>query len=118
MAGIKETPRQKLISLMYLVLMAMLAMNVSGAILDKFYVLDTSLKNSVHERSGSNRDIVSNMAKVIQERGNKADERKAYEFAKEVRGRLDKIRVKLDGIREEVLTKSCLLYTSPSPRDA
>ena len=33
MAGGKETPRQKMIGLMYLVLMALLAMNVSKDIL-------------------------------------------------------------------------------------
>ena len=34
MAGAKETPRQKLISLMYLVFITMLALNVSKEVLD------------------------------------------------------------------------------------
>jgi len=36
MAGAKETPRQKLISLMYLVFITMLALNVSKEVLDGF----------------------------------------------------------------------------------
>lgn len=44
MAGGKETPRQKMIGMMYLVLTAMLALNVSSAILLKFQFLDESLQ--------------------------------------------------------------------------
>ena len=40
MAGGKETPRQKLINLMYLVLLAMLALQVSAAIIQKFQFLN------------------------------------------------------------------------------
>ena len=36
MAGAKETPRQKLISLMYLVFITILALNVSKEVLDGF----------------------------------------------------------------------------------
>jgi len=43
MSGAKETPRQKLIGLMYLVLMAMLAMNVSKDVLDAFITINGSL---------------------------------------------------------------------------
>ena len=43
MAGGKETPRQKMIGMMYLVLTALLAMNVSKEILDAFALVDNSL---------------------------------------------------------------------------
>ena len=46
MAGGKETPRQKLISLMYLVLMALLALNVSKEVLNAFIKVDQSLKDT------------------------------------------------------------------------
>jgi len=39
MAHGKETPRQKMIGMMYLVLMAMLALNVSNEVLNAFGVL-------------------------------------------------------------------------------
>jgi len=38
-----ETPRQKMIGMMYLVLTAMLALNVSTNVLDAFEKVDTSL---------------------------------------------------------------------------
>ncbi len=43
MAGYKETPRQKMIAMMYLVLTALLALNVSKQILDAFLVVNESM---------------------------------------------------------------------------
>lgn len=43
MAGGKETPRQKMIGMMYLVLTALLAMNVSKSILDSFVIINEGL---------------------------------------------------------------------------
>ena len=43
MAGYKETPRQKMIAMMYLVLTALLALNVSKEILDAFLVVNESI---------------------------------------------------------------------------
>ena len=43
MAGAKETPRQKMIGMMYLVLTALLALNISKEILDGFVKVDNSL---------------------------------------------------------------------------
>ncbi len=46
MSGGKETPRQKLIGLMYLVLMALLAMNVSKSILNAFITINQKFEDS------------------------------------------------------------------------
>jgi gliding motility-associated protein GldM len=46
MAGYKETPRQKMIAMMYLVLYALLALNVSKQILDAFLVVNESVESS------------------------------------------------------------------------
>jgi gliding motility-associated protein GldM len=43
MAGYKETPRQKMIAMMYLVLTALLALNVSKEVLDAFVVVNESV---------------------------------------------------------------------------
>lgn len=44
MAGGKETPRQKMIGMMYLVLTALLALNVSKAILDAFVAIEENIQ--------------------------------------------------------------------------
>lgn len=46
MAGYKETPRQKMIAMMYLVLTAMLALNVSVEILEAFLVVNESMETT------------------------------------------------------------------------
>lgn len=46
MAGYKETPRQKMIAMMYLVLTALLALNVSKEVLDAFKVVNDSVELS------------------------------------------------------------------------
>jgi hypothetical protein len=46
MAGAKETPRQKMIGMMYLVLTALLALNISKEVLNGFVKVETSLRNT------------------------------------------------------------------------
>ena len=46
MAGGKETPRQKMIGMMYLVLTALLALNVSKSILDAFVSLEENIQKA------------------------------------------------------------------------
>ena len=46
MGGGKETPRQKMIGMMYLVLTALLALNVSKSILDAFCAIEANTQNS------------------------------------------------------------------------
>src|SRR5210317_1924961 len=56
MAGYKETPRQKMIGMMYLVLTALLALNVSKEILDAFLVVNESMETTneiVHNKIGT-----------------------------------------------------------------
>ncbi len=55
MAGGKETPRQKMIGMMYLVLTAMLALNVSKSILDAFVAIEENIQkaNIVHADRGT-----------------------------------------------------------------
>ncbi len=46
MAGYKETPRQKMIAMMYLVLTALLALNVSKDILNAFLIVNESMEST------------------------------------------------------------------------
>lgn len=59
----KETPRQKMIGMMYLVLMAMLALNVSKEVLDAFEVLDTGLVSTLNTLEETNGKYISEFAK-------------------------------------------------------
>ena len=67
MSSGKETPRQKMIGMMYLVLTALLALNVSKDILDAFIVVNKGLENSNENYTYHNENLYSefDLAKVI-----------------------------------------------------
>jgi hypothetical protein len=46
MAGAKESPRQKMINLMYLVFIAMLALNMSKEVLQSFGMISEQVENN------------------------------------------------------------------------
>lgn len=55
----KISPRQKMINLMYVVLMAMLALNVSSDVLNGFSLVDIGLKRSTENATKTNNAIMS-----------------------------------------------------------
>ena len=60
MSGAKncpETPRQRMIGMMYLVLTAMLALNVSSEILNGFTMVDNSLHKTIESSEARNKDL-------------------------------------------------------------
>ena len=56
-ANCPETPRQKMIGMMYLVLTAMLALNVSSEILEGFSMVDNSLHTTIASSELRNKGI-------------------------------------------------------------
>lgn len=59
MAGGKETPRQKMIGLMYLVLMALLAMNVSKEVINSFVTLSNNIEDQNTDLVNSNQSMIN-----------------------------------------------------------
>ncbi len=85
MAGGKESPRQKMIGMMYLVLTALLALQVSAAIMEKFILLDQSLKGTAMKQEVVNDATVDRIAKSVADRNNKPEEVALLEDAKKVK---------------------------------
>ena len=71
MAGAKETPRQKLISLMYLVFITMLALNVSKEVLDGFGQMFEKITDANERVDESNNLLLENIIVNAQEKGGK-----------------------------------------------
>jgi gliding motility-associated protein GldM len=63
MAGGKETPRQKMIGMMYLVLTALLALQVSNAVLEKFAIINVTLGNMIVENQENNQQSLDALLK-------------------------------------------------------
>jgi gliding motility-associated protein GldM len=66
MAGGKETPRQKMIGMMYLVLTALLALQVSNAVLEKFAIIESTLTELISDQNVQNAQLLKT---IIDEAG-------------------------------------------------
>jgi gliding motility-associated protein GldM len=69
-----ETPRQRMISMMYLVLTAMLALNVDKSVLDAFAVVDHSFMSTIENFTAKNARVYSDFNNAAQENPQKAGE--------------------------------------------
>ena len=66
MASGKETPRQKMINLMYLVFIAMLALNMSNEVLTTFGEIDAKVKKSTVDIKAKNTSDLDDLEKDAQ----------------------------------------------------
>ncbi|MEK6780872.1 MAG: gliding motility protein GldM [Bacteroidota bacterium] len=64
MSGGKETPRQKMIGMMYLVLTALLALQVSSAVLEKFAIINVTLDELKGEGDRKNNEFLGALVKA------------------------------------------------------
>ncbi len=85
MAGGKETPRQKMIGMMYLVLTALLALQVSNAVLEKFVFIDKALNRQAEDVGKQNGKTLNSIVERVDKRGNQEADVKALNKAKDVR---------------------------------
>jgi len=103
MAGGKESPRQKMIGMMYLVLTALLALQVSSAIMEKFKFLDDSLQFANTNADESNIKIERSIEKVVAENGNKPKDVTVLKKAQAVRKEAEEIKLYIDKLRAEII---------------
>ena len=103
MAGGKETPRQKMIGMMYLVLTALLALQVSNAVLEKFIFIDQALTRMVDDYSSKNNQTISSIEAQVKKRNNKEDEVAILDVAKEVRKKTDDVIKHMADLKEEMV---------------
>jgi gliding motility-associated protein GldM len=106
MASSKETPRQKMIGMMYLVLTALLALQVSSAVIFKFLALNESLENSSDSQGRNNLEKLSNIAQTVKLRGNKAREVRFRDDAKGVSAKTGEIITYIDQIKKQLIAET------------
>lgn len=100
MAGGKETPRQKMIGMMYLVLTALLALNVSSTVIEKFIFINESLEKANEESVERITDTIKGMEAKVAEKGNREDDVKVVDAAKELREKSSAVFDTLEGYKE------------------
>jgi len=106
MAAVKETPRQKMIGMMYLVLTAMLALNVDSAVLERFELINGTLENQIKTNGQRNTATVSNIASAVAEKGDREADRAVLAKAQEVRSKTKEVITYVDAIKQEIVTET------------
>ncbi len=104
MAGKKETPRQKMIGMMYLVLTALLALNVQREILDAFVTLNTGIEKT-------NTETESRVGALIGEFkfANHLDSAKTHHYwvaAQEIQKQSSKLNEWIDSLRVKIIAQT------------
>jgi gliding motility-associated protein GldM len=106
MSHAKETPRQKMIGMMYLVLTALLALQVSSAVILKFQSLNDSLERSYEDLEKKNFKKLATIEAVVNQRGNKPNEVAIKKSAKEVNTRSQEMIKYIEGIKKDLIQQT------------
>jgi len=102
MAGGKLSPRQKMINMMYLVLTALLAMNVSSEILNAFKTVNRSLNKSINVLNSKNKETYAILDAAMKDNNQAAKAAIWKPIADEVRTKSDNLYSYLERLKEEV----------------
>jgi gliding motility-associated protein GldM len=106
MAGGKETPRQRMIGMMYLVLTALLALQVSNQILQKFVLLNDGLERTSKNFISKNEFTVSSIASTVEQQGNNERDIPKVTASQEVRKTTAEVYTYLESLKQELITTS------------
>ncbi|WP_343747969.1 GldM family protein [Fluviicola sp.] len=113
MAGGKETPRQKMIGMMYLVLTALLALNVSTQILDAFVAIEENIQKAnvaqMERGDGFKSAVDEELSTTPKNAENDAKRQKLQKILKQmddVNNLSDKMLKSIDKIKLDILTKA------------
>ncbi|WP_372649363.1 gliding motility protein GldM [Draconibacterium sp.] len=99
-----ETPRQKMINLMYIVLTAMLALNVASEVLEAFRVVDNSLLQTLEAVDMQNAQIYSSFEQAYIENPTKVQEWK--DKADQLKSRSEEVINYVSTLKDEVVAYS------------
>ncbi len=99
MAGARQPPRQKLINMMYLVLTAMLALQVSGAVLEKFILINRSIEYAVRYQLAENNELLQRTEKVVRDSGNREADLAVLNKIQAIREKTEKIISHIEGLK-------------------
>ncbi len=106
MAGVKETPRQKMIGMMYLVLTALLALNVSNTVLEKFLFMNRTMEKTVDEGEAKNNETVGRIEVQVEESGKRAKDVAVLQTAQDVRAETLKVLNDLDELKKRLIMET------------
>jgi gliding motility-associated protein GldM len=122
MGGGKETPRQKMVGMMYLVLTALLALNVSKSILDAFVAIEENTQKSAIVQLDRGNMFVSDLqAGILQNKKENPGKAAKCQYYLDVIAKIDAETAKLisfiDEIKIDIMKKSGEMVDSEKMND-
>jgi gliding motility-associated protein GldM len=100
--ALPKEPRQKMINIMYLVLTAILALNVSAEILNAFKVVDSSLGKSNTAIDASNKTLFESLKSKMEDPANREKATIWNEKAQKAKTLADMMYTKLEGFKDSL----------------
>ncbi|MFI2742949.1 gliding motility protein GldM [Zhouia sp. PK063] len=101
MAGGKQSPRQRMINLMYLVFIAMLALNMSKEVLNAFGLMNQKLETSNSKAEATNNAAMAGLQQKAQEQSEKYAE--VYQNAQTIKKESDDFYNYIENLKKEML---------------
>ena len=114
MSGGKQSPRQKMIGMMYLVLTALLALNVSKEIINSFMVIETGLNSTTRGIDSKNGVLYTQFDLAMLN-----DEKKAaplFEKAMKVKAKSLELSTYIQQLKAELRAR-CEFSETPTPEE-
>lgn len=106
MAGAKETPRQRMIGMMYLVLTALLALQVSNQILQKFVLINDGMERTSRNFINKNQKTVESIEYTVDQQGNKEVDVPKVAAANQIREATKETYDYLEQLKQDLITQS------------
>src|SRR4051794_40248193 len=104
--ALPKEPRQKMINIMYLVLTAILALNVSAEVINAFKTVNTSLLNSNTNITAANKTLYSSLQRKLTD-PTSAEQAKIWEPKAEMAHKLsDDITGYIDNLKDQLIKGS------------
>lgn len=102
MAGGNESPRQKMIGMMYLVLTALLALQIKDTVLEKFVLIENGLEVANESMMDYNQGVLTNIQADVENQGDKSGDQAVQKVAEEIRSYTTELANYLDNLKLEI----------------
>ena len=105
MAG-GDSPRQKMINMMYIVLIAMLALNVDTKVLKKFIMINQSFEVTNSDKIIENNKKIESIRVAVDDSGNRREDVKVLNLSNSIRDKSASILSKMDDIKSTIVEET------------
>ena len=105
MAG-GDSPRQKMINMMYIVLIAMLALNVDTKVLKKFIMINNSFESTNSEKVVDNSRKIESIKAAVEDSGNRNEDVQVMKLSESVRDKSNELVNFMSDIKNTIIDET------------